>query len=280
MSGVQPAPEGTSDSDDFCYRHPDRQSFILCERCGRTICTECQTPAAVGVHCPECVKEGRASAPRSRPVLVRSARRIRSTDGPVVTYSLLGVTAFVFLLGLLPGSVLNFLAFFTPAFTARPWTVITSVFVQTSIFGLLLSGLALFLFGRILESLLGRWRFLALYLLSAMGGAAAVALTNPVGVAAGTGPVFFGLIAAMFIVQRGLGGNGIALVVIVVINFVFALIVGGAWQAYIGGLVVGALVGYVFMRTRAIRKAPQQRLLLGAVAVGLLILTFLGAEVF
>ncbi len=279
MSGTQPQPGDALNPDDFCYRHPDRQSFILCQRCGRTICPECQTPAAVGVHCPECVREGRASAPKSRPVLVRSARRIRSTDGPVVTYSLLAVNAAVFVLGLLPGSLLNYLAFFPPVFATRPWTVVTSVFVQTSIFGLLLSGLALFLFGRILESLLGRWRFLALYLLSTMGGAAAVALTNPSGVVAGSGAVFFGLIAAMFIVQRGLGGNGVALVVIVAINFVFALIVGGAWQAYIGGLLTGALVGYIFMRTRAIRKAPRQRLLLGAVAVGLLVLTFLGAEV-
>lgn len=280
MSGAQPAPDDARNPDNYCYRHPDRQSFILCQRCGRTICTECQTPAAVGVHCPECVREGRASAPKSRPVLVRSARRIRSTDAPVVTYSLLGVNAFVFLIGLLPGSFINVLVFFTPGFTLRPWTLVTSVFVQTTFFGLLLSGLALFLFGRILESLLGRWRFLALYLLSAAGGAAAVALTNPSAVVAGSGAVFFGLIAAMFIVQRGLGGNGVALIVIVAINFIFALIVGGAWQAYIGGLLVGALVGYIFMQTRAIRQASRQRLLVGAVAVGLVLLTFLGAEVF
>ena len=46
---------------NYCYRHPDRQSFVLCQRCGRTICPECQTQAAVGVHCPECVRESRAS---------------------------------------------------------------------------------------------------------------------------------------------------------------------------------------------------------------------------
>ena len=42
---------------NFCYRHPDRQSFVLCQRCGRTICPECQTQAPVGVHCPECMRE-------------------------------------------------------------------------------------------------------------------------------------------------------------------------------------------------------------------------------
>ena len=55
---------------NFCYRHPGRQSFILCQRCGRTICAECQTQAAVGVICPECMKEQRKNAPRTKPAVL------------------------------------------------------------------------------------------------------------------------------------------------------------------------------------------------------------------
>ena len=40
-----------------CYRHPGRQSWVLCQRCGRTVCPECQIMAPVGVHCPDCVAE-------------------------------------------------------------------------------------------------------------------------------------------------------------------------------------------------------------------------------
>ena len=40
--------------------HPDRPSFVLCQRCGRTICGECQTPAPVGVICPDCMRDQRA----------------------------------------------------------------------------------------------------------------------------------------------------------------------------------------------------------------------------
>ena len=72
-------------SDNFCYRHPDRQSFVLCQRCLRTICPECQTPAAVGVICPECLRDQqKAASPaqrkaerrwsRSRPVAVADTR--------------------------------------------------------------------------------------------------------------------------------------------------------------------------------------------------------------
>ncbi|MGM7666942.1 rhomboid family intramembrane serine protease [Microbacterium sp. A93] len=37
-----------------CPRHPDRPSFIRCQRCGHPACPECQRPAAVGIHCVDC----------------------------------------------------------------------------------------------------------------------------------------------------------------------------------------------------------------------------------
>ena len=83
-------------SSNFCYRHPDRQSYILCQRCGRTICPACQTQAAVGVQCPDCVKEGRASAPRRKPAIVTAFRR--GSSQPVVTYSIIALCAVLFVL--------------------------------------------------------------------------------------------------------------------------------------------------------------------------------------
>src|SRR6185312_15050728 len=37
----------------YCYRHPDRETGLSCSECGRPICYECMTPAAVGLRCPD-----------------------------------------------------------------------------------------------------------------------------------------------------------------------------------------------------------------------------------
>ena len=52
--------------EDVCYRHPDTPSFTLCQRCGRTICSQCQTVSSVGVLCPECVREPSLAAPHRK----------------------------------------------------------------------------------------------------------------------------------------------------------------------------------------------------------------------
>ena len=85
-------------SGNVCYRHPDRQSYILCQRCGRTICSQCQTQAPVGVHCPECVREARASAPRTKPAIVST---MTAKGAPVVTYTLIALCVIVFAIELL-----------------------------------------------------------------------------------------------------------------------------------------------------------------------------------
>ena len=77
--------EPAVDRANSCYRHPDRQSYILCQRCGRTICPECQTQAPVGVICPECMREQRASAPRTKPAVLTRARAATGRGAPVVT---------------------------------------------------------------------------------------------------------------------------------------------------------------------------------------------------
>ena len=213
--------------DNFCYRHPDRQSFVLCQRCGRTICGDCQTPGAVGVICPECMKQQRQTAPR------RTGFFSRSGDRPIVTYILIAVTAFVFLLQLVPGlditQYLLYAGVYSTPLAFEPWRMLTTVFVhsQNFIFHVALNMYSLWLFGQALEPMLGRARFLALYLISGFAGSLGVLfLTDGTTPVVGASGAIFGLMGAFLVIQRKLGGNMNGLLVLVGINLVIGFIPG------------------------------------------------------
>lgn len=277
MSDLPPHP------DNFCYRHPDRRSFILCQRCGRTICPECQTQAPVGVHCPECTREARQSAPRTKPAIVTAIGRARRGDGPIVTYSIIGVTAVVYVLQLITGgAVTEALLYWPPLTEYQPWRMITTMFVHSgsSFLHILFNMYSLWIFGRILEHMIGRGRFIALYFLSGIAGSVAVLLIAPATAVVGASGAIFGLLGAFLVINRGLGGNSIQLVIVIGINLVIGFVVPGiAWQAHLGGLVVGAIVAFILMRTRRCDQQRRQLWLLGAVLAGLVVLTVVGVLV-
>ena len=271
-------PETTA---SHCYRHPDRPSFVLCQRCGRTICPECQTPAAVGVICPEDMKEQRKTAPRSRAPLSRRIGRWGSSGRPIVTFSIIGVTVLVWLLQLLPGigaSVTEALLF-NPAYLLidspfapyEPWRMLTSLFVHSprSIFHVLFNMFSLFIFGRVLEPMLGRWRFLALYLISGIGGSLAIVLLGAGSVIGASGAVF-GLMGAFFLFARRLGGDVRALLGIIVLNLGSGFFIPSiSWEAHVGGLVAGLAVAAIFLQTRAENRQRAQVAALAGVTVAL-----------
>jgi membrane associated rhomboid family serine protease len=271
-----------SNSSNFCYRHPDRQSFVLCQRCGRTICAQCQTQAAVGVHCPECVREARQGAPKRKPAILTAVRRGTRSDAPVVTYSLIALCALVFVLQYLTGGpsrgtvTQDFLYF--PFFTeSEPWRMVTSLFLHCSFLHIALNMYSLLLFGQILERALGRWRYLTLYLLSGLGGSVGVLLIAPRTPVLGASGAIFGLLGAFFVIQRHLGANSVQLMVVIGLNLVAGFIIPGiAWQAHVGGLVVGALVAWILTRTRQRTQRTGQILLLATVLVALVAITFVG----
>ena len=264
--------------ENYCYRHPDRQSFVLCQRCGRTICGECQTPAAVGFHCPECMREARQSAPRTKPRVVTAFRP--GSSAPVVTWSIIGLCIAIYLLQLVSGGAVTNALFYHPVLTEyQPWRMLTSLFVHSeqSFLHIIFNMYSLLIFGPILERALGRWRFLALYLLSGLGGSVAVLLIDPrIGVVGASGAIF-GLLGAFFVIQRRLGGNSLQLMIVIGLNLVIGFVIPNiAWQAHIGGLVAGGITALVFLRTREPRKRNEQLLLLAAVLAGLIVFTVIG----
>ncbi|WP_313542779.1 rhomboid family intramembrane serine protease [Leifsonia aquatica] len=268
----------------YCYRHPDRVSYVLCQRCGRTICGECQTPAAVGFVCPECVAQQRATAPKTKPAWIP---RLTGAGAPVVTYAIIAVCVVVFILQSLPfigGQVtqaIQYAGVYSDPRAFEPWRMLTSVFAHASIIHILLNMYTLWIFGSILEPMLGRLRFLGLFLISGFAGSVGVLLLgNPLQPVVGASGAIFGMFGAFFIIQRRLGGNATQILVLVALNIGIGFLPGLniAWQAHVGGLIGGVLVGLIYVETRkASRRALQLPLVivLSVLLIALSLMRFL-----
>lgn len=272
---------GSPNRDDFCYRHPKTESFVLCQRCGNTICPECQIQAAVGSHCPECAGV-KTSGGLGGLFRRGSTRSVAVGTRPSATYVLLGIIVAVYAGQLLSGGLLTQLLLYWPPLTAiEPWRMVTTMFVhsQSSVFHILFNGYSLFILGTLVERLIGSGRFVTLFLFSGFGGSVLVSLLSPTSAVVGASGAIFGLFGALFVIQRSFGGANTQLLIVLGLNLVMGFIVPGiSWQAHIGGLVTGAIVANIMVRTRG-EEPKRQRQGLGLVGLGLVALTVLGVLV-
>lgn len=240
-----------------CPRHPDRVSYVRCQRCERPTCPECQRPAAVGVLCVDCVREAQR---QQRPM--RSRLGFTAASGPpVVTLALIAINVAVFLLApALLGPTWNWeLALWPvsdPAQIANPeaggewWRWITSGFVHFGLVHLGLNMFVLFQFGGMLEPVMGRVRYLALYGGSLLGGSAMIMLLGELGPPhGGASGAIFGLLTAYAIVLRKLRLPYQSLAIIAGVWLVAGLFIPGlSWQGHLGGAVAGAVIMLAMLR--------------------------------
>ncbi|MHA7244341.1 rhomboid family intramembrane serine protease [Paeniglutamicibacter antarcticus] len=211
----------------------------------------------------------------------------KASDGrPIVTYVLIAINVVVFGLQMLIPSFTNHLVYaglYTSGyFEPEPWRMATSMFAHsTSFIGHIAFNMyALYICGRVLEPMLGRLRFLALYLVSGLGGSVAVLLiTDPRVPVLGASGAVFGLFAAMFVLLRSRGVQTMQIVVLIVINLVIGFIFPGiAWEAHVGGLILGAAMAAVFAYSpRANRQALMQWAGTALLVMLLVALTLYGA---
>jgi membrane associated rhomboid family serine protease len=99
-----------------------------------------------------------------------------------------------------------------------------------------------------------------------------VACLAPNTATVGASGAIFGLMAALLIVGRHIGANVTGLLVILGINFALGFFIGGvAWQAHLGGAIVGALVALIYTRTKRRDQRTWQIVLLAALIVLLIV---------
>ncbi len=243
-------------------------------------------PASVGFQCPEELADARRTvrAPK-RTTGVRIAGR---RWGPV-TLVLVAVNVVVGVAtagsALLAGGnpVRSFSSPLTGELLSAPvlvdqgewWRVVTSAFTHASVVHLALNMLALLVFGSELERLLGKGRYLTVYLVSALGGAASLQLLGDyLGGVVGASGAIYGLLGAFGVVLVRQKQDLRGLLTLLVINLVISLLPGVSLLGHLGGLVTGAVTAAVLLwtgRRRALAVAG-----VAVVVAVLLVLTFGG----
>ena len=276
--------------EDVCYRHPGVHSFTLCQRCGRTICADCQNVSAVGVLCPDCTKQTQPGASRR---IARSSRvtgrRVAALDAPV-TYGIMALCVLVFLGQMashyFAADEVTRALWYAPLYSLpvefEPWRMVTAMFTHSTgfIFHILFNMYALWLFGRNLEQMIGRFAFLTLYVFAGIGGSLGVMYwtfaepASMLGATVGASGAIFGVLTATLVAFRAARVNVTSLAVLIAINFGIGLIPGAAisWQAHLGGMVVGAITMWALLATRGPRFKTRRIILLVVIGVVLVAL--------
>jgi membrane associated rhomboid family serine protease len=267
-----------------CYRHPERAASVLCAHCDRPICTDCMIQASVGWQCPACTSEG-VKRSRQVPAFTHTSPGrsgvVGSTNPTPVVLGIIAVNVVVFFLERF-GTNTKFVDRYAmePDFVHlqdQYYRAFTAMFLHANFVHIFFNMFTLLIVGPAVEVLLGKVRFLALYLIAGLGGSVGSYLIGPhnqPGI--GASGAIFGVMGA-YVVLAGRRRLPMAPVVgLIVLNFLIGLTGNIDWRAHLGGLATGALVAFVYDYAGTRRNRTQELALTvgGSLAV-LAVLAFL-----
>ncbi len=271
-----------------CYRHAGRETWIRCQRCERPICPDCMRDAAVGFHCPTCVEEG-AKSTRSIQAPYGGSR---SANPALTSLVLIGINVVVWLAIQVTGGSSSVLVnrlglrangacapgdgyvydisrtacnavggqFLPGVADGAWWQLVTSQFTHVQLWHIAGNMLALYFLGPQLEAVLGRARFLTLYLLSGLAGSVTVLWLSPeIGLTVGASGAIYGLFGAIAVVAHKVGGDLRGLFGLLAINvFITFAVPNISWQGHLGGFVGGTLIAVLMVYAPRERRAVVQ----------------------
>ncbi|MFB7643430.1 MULTISPECIES: rhomboid family intramembrane serine protease [unclassified Streptomyces] len=257
-----------------CYRHPGVPTAIRCTRCERPICPECMISASVGFQCPECVRSGSGTghAPTANQPRTVAGGVLAKGDPQLFTKLLIGINIALFLVQQVVGYRFTD-AFYllgqagVPGFggvqgvaEGQWYRLLTSMFLHGGYAHIGFNMLSLWWIGGPLEAALGRARYLALYFVSGLaGGALTYLLTASNAPSLGASGAIFGLFGAMAVLMRRMKYDMRPVIGLLVVNLIFTFAWSGiAWQAHVGGLVAGVLLGIGMVHAPAERRSLVQ----------------------
>ena len=237
---------GYGQTPTVCVNHPDRVSYARCGRCNRAICGECQMNQGAGTVCPDCYRDLTGGSSKAQGSKAKGSFLARHWH---ITYTLILINVVVYGLQL----IIPFRWMYNLGAMSGPrvhhgeyYRLITHGFVhsQTDPMHLVWNMIYLFIFGVSLERMMGRWKFLFVYMAATVGAGCSVYLFAYSRGAVGASGGVYGLYGAFFVLlllrkQKDTARLFILLMGIDVVQSLFHPNISHA--GHFGGLVSGAL---------------------------------------
>jgi membrane associated rhomboid family serine protease len=256
---------------------------VRCARCDRPVCTECMVHAPVGWQCPDCTQAG-AKRSRQVPAFTHTSRNrtgvVGSTNPTPVVLGIVAVNVVFFVLERFGNNVS-----FIFRYALRPdlihqqgqyYRAVTAMFLHANFLHILFNMIALLIVGPAVEVLLGKARFLALYLIAGLGGSVGSYLLGPPHeVGLGASGAIMGVMGAYVVIGLRRHLPVAPVVGLLVLNFVIGFSGDIDWRAHLGGFVTGCVLAWLYDYAGTLRDRGRGLALTvggSAVAVGVLAL--------
>jgi membrane associated rhomboid family serine protease len=247
--------------------------------------------ASVGFQCPECVREGNRVVRQPRTVV---GGRQQSRNG-AVTMALIAISVVMFGLQKIIGVAFTDrmdLQAMAPRIDSLPsssdigvvygdwYRLVSSIFVHANTAHLATNMLSLWFVGLPVEARIGRTRYALTFLTCGIVGSAASYLSlGEYGSSLGASGAIFGLLGVLAVLAFRERLEMQPIITVIILNLVFSFSVGGiSWQAHVGGLVSGLILGVALAYAPRARVAVEwfknpQIVVPSAVGTGLLLVS-------
>ena len=237
---------GYGQSPTVCVNHPNRVSYAQCKRCNRTVCGECQVALDVGMVCPDCYRELTGGSSKAQGSKAKGSFLARHWH---ISYTLILINVVMYgLQQLIPNEwMIRHGSFWWPYVQHGEYYRIISygfLHMQHDPMHLVWNMIYLFIFGVSLERMMGRWKFLFVYMAATLGAGLSVYIFDYYRGAVGASGGVYGLYGAFFVIlllrrQKDTARLFMLLIGIGVVQSLFHPNISHA--GHFGGLVSGAL---------------------------------------
>jgi membrane associated rhomboid family serine protease len=215
------------------------------------------TPAPVGLRCPE-----HSGKPQGVQRVTRAAHHSTLAQrGNLVTLTLIGINIAVMLAEFASARHASFTSntifyhgvLFGP-FVAQGdwWRLVTAMFLHGSFIHIGLNMYSLYYAGSILEQVIGRWRFLLLYMASGIAGSAGALVWTPLSPTLGASGAIFGILGALLVLERSRHiATGGQVGVLIIFNLILTFTISGiSVGGHVGGLIAGIVLMWLMLQFR------------------------------